>query len=553
MSSDELEVALRHHRQGQIPAAVAIYERLLARDLDNADVHRHLGVAKLQLGELPTAERLLLRAANLAPQSLHVMGDLGALRLAQRRYRDAAALLEAVLRRDPDHVDALNHCALAWIGMGHLERAAPLFERLTRLRPTLAVAFRQLGDTLYKLGQYDDAIASLRRSLELDPDDRLSRLTLGDVYESLGRLREARAQYTAMLRRYPGSPLALARLLMLSGHEPEASWIAQAGEIINTSAVPAETRARVAIALAHHHDRTGRYDLAFECLERGNALLKALRPYDSARFGEAVDRLIEVFTRDQIETLRARFASSSTKPVFIVGMPRSGTTLLEQMLCSHSQAEAGGELSTMLNVVARVRGLNRPQLDYPYGVRELDPAALEGLARTYLERLERVSTTALRVTDKLPFNFMHVGMIATLLPHAAIIHCQRSPLDTCISCLFTSFTEQIRFANDMQTLGDYYRHYRRLMLHWHEVLPEGVLDVQYEELVTDTETVLQQVLAHCRLPWEPQCLRYYESARGIRTPSRWQVRKPVSTASIGRWRNYEPWISVLRRSLDGSH
>jgi tetratricopeptide (TPR) repeat protein len=551
LSSDELAVALRHHRDGRLPAAVEIYERILARDADNAEAHRCLGVARLQQGELPTAERLLQRAASLAPRSLQVASDLGALRLAQRRYRDAVKLLEEVLKAEPDHADALNHCALAWVEMGHLERAEPMFERLTRLRPESAGAFRQLGDTQHKLGRHDAATASLQRALELDPDDRQSRLALGDIHESLGRSREARAQYVAMLRRHPGSPLALARLLTLSGHEPDPAWVAQAGEIADAREMPPEARARVSIALAHHHDRLGQYQEAFRNLERGNALLRAQRPYDASRFATAVDRLIEVFSRPQVEALRLRYSSPSDKPVFIVGMPRSGTTLLEQVLSSHSRVEAGGELSTMLNVAARVRGLSTSRRDYPHGLRDVGARELAGLAQYYLGRIERVSATALRVTDKLPFNFMHVGLIAALFPQAAIIHCRRDPLDTCVSCLFTSFSEQIRFANDMTTLGQYYRHYERLMRHWREVVPERLLDVQYEEFVTGTEPALRAVLAHCGLEWEPACLDHQMSGRSIRTPSRWQVRRPVSTASVGRWKNYERWIGPLRESLAG--
>lgn len=549
LSSDELAVALHHHREGRLAAAVEIYERLLAANAGDPEVCRCLGVARLQTGDLPAAERLLLRAASLAPGSTQVTSDLGALRLAQRRYRDAVGLLEEVLRREPNHADALNHCAIAWTEMGHLERAEPMFERLTRLRPSSAAAFRQLGETQHRLGEHDAAMTALQRALELDPDDRHSRLALGDIYESLGRSREARAQYAALLRRHPGSPLALARLLMLSDREPDPDWIVQAARVADTGDAPPELRARVSIALAHHHDRLARYEDAFHNLQRGNALLRQQRPYDAARFARAVDRLIEVFTRAEIEKLRSRYSSDDERPLFIVGMPRSGTTLLEQMFSGHSRVEAGGELSAMLNVAARVRQLGPARRDYPHGMRDLGARDLALLAQYYLGRLDRISKSAARVTDKLPFNFMHVGLIAALFPRAAIVHCRRDPLDTCVSCLFTSFTEQIRFANDMTTLGQYYRHYQRLMRHWRDVVPERLIDVQYEELVTGTEPVLRAVLAHCALEWEPACLEFHCSPRSVRTPSRWQVRRPVSTAAVGRWKHYAPWIGPLRESL----
>jgi tetratricopeptide (TPR) repeat protein len=549
LSSDAFEDAVRDHLSGRLTEAIAQYERLLAGDPSNAEVHRRLGVAKLQKGDAAGSERALLRAAELAPGSVQLMGDIGALRLAQGRYREAVGLLEEVLRRAPGHADALNHCGIAWMEMGRLEKAAPLFERLTRARPDWASSFRLLGDAQYKLGRHGEAIASLERALEIDADDRQARLALGDAYESLGRMREARAQYVALLRRHPDSPLALARLLMLGGADAQAEWAESAQALAGSATLPAEARARVAIALAHHHDRAGRYDEAFGWLERGNALLRERCPYDVRHFGEAVDRLMKVFTRAQVESMRSRYASASDKPLFIVGMPRSGTTLLEQMLAAHSRVEAGGELSTMLNVAARSKGLSVSGADYPHAVRDLDAAALRRLADFYLERLERISASAARVTDKLPFNFMHVGLIAALFPRAAIVHCRRDPLDTCVSCYFTSFSEQIRFASDQATLGAYYRHYERLMEHWRAVVPETLLDVRYEELVADTERRLREVLAHCGLEWEPGCLAFEDVARSIRTPSRWQVRRPVSAASVGRWKRYERWIEPLRRAL----
>jgi Flp pilus assembly protein TadD len=549
VSKSELEVAVEHHRRGDIAAAIGGYRRLLLSEPANAEAHRLLGVAALQTGDLKTADDALSRAAVLAPASAQVRADLGAVKLAQRRFHDASELLEAVLQSEPHHPDALNNCGIAYAEMGQIERALPYFERLTRIRLFSAAAFRQLGDAQYKLGQAEEAVESFRRAIELDGDNRKSRLALGEAFESLGRWREARAQYTSLLRRMPDSPLALARLIMLRGEQPRPEWIQAAQRIVSSSGVKPEPRARVALALAHYYDRRAEYQQAFRFLDAGNSILRARRPYDASLFSQAVDHLIEVFSAETLRQLSTSERTPNRRPLFILGMPRSGTTLVEQILASHSSVEAGGELSTMLNAAVRVRRTAGSSRDYPHSVLDLNSEGIGQLANYYMRRINRISSDAPHVTDKLPFNFMHVGLIHLLFPQAIIIHCQRDPMDTCLSCYFTSFSQEIRFANDLGTLGTYYRNYQRLMAHWTTVLPGRMLNIVYEDLVRNPEQQIRQLIESTGLPWEDQCLEFYNSDRGIRTPSRWQVRQKIGQSSVGRWLNYETWLSPLQATL----
>jgi hypothetical protein len=264
----------------------------------------------------------------------------------------------------------------------------------------------------------------------------------------------------------------------------------------------------------------------------------AQKPYDSTLFTAAVDRLIEVFTPELFAKLPRADVRGGERPLFIVGMPRSGTTLTEQILASHSQVVGGGELSVLLGL-----GMQIP--DYPHGVRDLGAKALCGLAVKYLEKLDTVSAASPRVTDKLPFNFLHIGLIALLFPKAAVIHCRRDPVDNALSCFFTGFADQIQFANDLTTIGNYYLDYARLMRHWHAVLPGRIFDLQYEEVVADTERVVRALVAHCGLEWEDACLAFHRTERGVRTPSRWQVRQPMYGSSVARWKRYEKHLEPL--------
>ena len=230
-------------------------------------------------------------------------------------------------------------------------------------------------------------------------------------------------------------------------------------------------------------------------------------------------------------------------------MPRSGTTLVEQILASHPAVAGGGELATLMTIASQFNAAGQGGLPYPEGVRAIRVDQAEQMAQRYLDHLDRISKSALRVTDKQPFNFTHLGLAQLLFPAATFIHCQRDPMDTCLSCYFVSFADSFGFASDLGTLGRYYRQYSRLMAHWEDVLPRPVLTVEYEALVTNLESVARGLVAHCGLSWDDRCLRFYETERSVRTPSRWQVRQPIYADSIGRWRRYERHLGPLMAAL----
>jgi hypothetical protein len=304
-------------------------------------------------------------------------------------------------------------------------------------------------------------------------------------------------------------------------------------------------RVQLHLALARHYDRRRQYVRAFEHLQIGNATRFKNHPFDSIAHSRAVDRLIAACGSEAVAPYPSPSAHSK-RPIFIVGMPRSGTTLVEQIFAAHSQVAAGGELPTIMNIAAQIGGASDA---YPEAMRELDGDSLSRFARQYLEKLEAVSAGGARVTDKMPFNFMHLGLIAALFPDAAIIHCRRSAADTCLSCYFTSFNEELQFASELSALGRYWLDYERLMHHWHRVLPVKILDVDYERLVTDTEATVRQMLDFCELAWEPACMHFFNIDRGVRTPSRWQVRQPIYPQSVGRWRHYERQLRPLLDAL----
>ena len=521
---------------------------MLAQDPRNADALHFSGLVRYEQGALEEARTLIERARVFRPQDANIFSNLGMVLAAQEHYDAAMKMFAQALRLDPKHTDALNNIGVTMKKLHRYKEALPVLERVARQRPDDAEVLFNLAETLYRLNRIDEAIETYLRSLEIKPSNNSVRLALGEAYEAIGHFREARMQYLAALRQPGRRVLALARLLLLREGEVEDDLLREAIGLSHDETVASDARIRLNNALAHYLDRTGHNEAAFAHLKAGCDAQFAKEPFDSDQFSRSVDELIEVFSEDFFKALPAP-PSLSEQPLFIVGMPRSGTTLVEQILASHSQVAAGGELSMLLQVGMQSQKLSSNGEAYPRSIPGLTEAARRDLATAYISNLQRISPEARRVTDKLPFNFLHLGLVALLFPKARIVHCQRSPMDNCLSCYFTSFAERIQFANNLETLGRYYADYRRLMAHWEKVLPTDILTIQYETLVSDTEAQVRRLVEHCGLPWEEACLRFHETERGIKTPSRWQVRQPIYGRSVERWRNYESQLEPLVDTL----
>lgn len=548
VSDQDMKRAVALHRQGHLDAAWQIYQSVLRANPGDIDALHYCGLVHYQKNDLAAATDMLRRAAGAAPDNADILSNFGMVLSAQGRHDEAVALFVRALKISPSHVDALTNLAVTMKEQNCHREALPILQRVLRMRPRSANACFHLGETLYRLGRVDEAVEHYLRALEIDADDRTVQLALGEALESVGRFSEARQHYLSVLKKEERDVLALSRLLQLRGGEVDPGHVEAATRLCDDPDVPLEGRVRLNVALAHFHDQAARYDQAFRHLQSGWKEQRAVEPFDSNGFSRAIDELIEVFSRDIFSNLQEA-PSGGDRPVFIVGMPRSGTTLAEQILASHSRVAAGGELPALLQVGIESQRAAPGDLRYPRSVRRLDGDARRRLAAMYLDSLDRISPAALRVTDKLPFNFLHLGLVALLMPGARIVHCRRDPLDTCLSCHFTSFNSRIRFASDLETLGRYYADYERLMRHWEQVLPIRMLTLQYEDLVTDTEARIRQLLAYCGLEWEEQCLRFHETERSINTPSRWQVRQPIYGRSMQRWRNYEAHLAPLIDAL----
>jgi len=539
-------------------------------------------------GHFSEAERLyreVLRLAPTAPEQGHVWYLLGAVCHAQNKHAAAVESFRQSIYQRPDFAHAHYHLGICLAEATRHAEAEECFRRALAVRPDFPDCCVRLGDTLVALGKFDQAeliyrqavqlqptgprclalastlfrqdkveesLAAFCRAAELEPASAEVQTSWGTALISLGRSDEAVAHLHEALRLQPDHALAYGFLGELA---KETCYAFAAQEIENMRGLlacpqtPAEDRVVLHFALAHVHDRLGKVDEAFAHYRQANELKHQLNVHERVAFdGNAhrrlVDDVIAGFTPEFFQRV-ADFGNPSEIPVFIVGMPRSGTTLVDRIVSAHPQAASAGELIDLEKIVVDLpRKLDHPRtLDL---LLHLDRATVQDQAERYLRRVERLGSGALRVTDKMPQNYFYLGFIAALFPRGRVIHCRRDPLDTCFSCYTHNFAD---FSTSLEGLGFYYREYERLTAHWHAVLPLRMHEVQYEALVSRPEAAIRELIAFCGLPWSDSCLSFHEHRGPVHTVSRMQVRRPVYTTSLGRWRRYAAHLEPLRMGL----
>jgi tetratricopeptide (TPR) repeat protein len=408
---------------------------------------------------------------------------------------------------------------------------------------------------LHEQAKFAEALAEYRAVLRLKPDFATGYCNLGGIQEEIGSFEEALASFREALRHDPDHAGAYSLMAtMLRGRLPDEDLGAMRRLLARPHLAPAK-RLALHFGVAQVLDAAGSYAEAAEHLQRGNALCLALwdkqgRSYEPKAHTRMVDDLIRAFAPPFFDRVRG-FGLDAEVPVFIVGLPRSGTTLTEQILASHSRVHGAGELNFARDSFACVPGVMNPGAGATEGLRQLGREDARRLAQWHLDRLRGLDAGALRVVDKMPDNYLYLGLLATLFPRAKFIHCRRDLRDVAVSCWMTNF-RHIRWASDPEHIAGRFRDYERLMDHWRAVLPVELLEVDYEETVADLPGVARRLVAWCGLEWEPSCLAFHQTARPVRTASVAQVRPPLYTRSVARWKNSEPALGPLFTQLVAS-
>ncbi|HET8691138.1 MAG TPA: sulfotransferase [Steroidobacteraceae bacterium] len=504
-----------HQKEGRLEAAEKLYRRILHANPGNVDALRLLASIAAGAGHADDAEGMLQEAIRLAPDYLLALIDLAQLYKEQDRYPEAIECFDRILALDPANAQAqfLRAGTLARASFTH--EAVGAYRRCLELRPRHAGALLGLGHALKAAGDHDGAVAAYDECRRLTPDS-------GEVWWSLANLKTYRFDD--------------AEVATMEEHA--------AAESTKTS-----SRVNFLFALGKAHEDRGDPERAFDFYRRGNAMQRAEVSYDPVQTEVVNDRIVAAFDAELFEALRDA-GDPDPSPIFILGLPRSGSTLLEQVLASHPDVEGTAELP-YVGRLATGLGRRRGGVAYPEAMATLSREALAELGREYLAlaRTHR-RTSAPRFVDKMPNNFPNAGLIALMLPNARIVDARRHPMDACFSCWRQLFAKGQNFTYDLTEIGEYWLQYQRMMDHWAAVMPGRVLTVQYEEVVSDFEAQVRRLLEFCGLPFDAACLRFHESERPVRTPSALQVRQPLYDRAVGHWRRYERHLGELASVLE---
>lgn len=465
------------------------------------------------------------------------------------RIDEALALYERALFLRPDYADVHSNMGVALFSRGRVDEAVEHYERAVVLNPEHANALNNLGAALATQGRLEEAAARCQRAVALDSDHIDAHSNLGDIFRDLGRFEDAIRHYDRVIALRPDRLEAYYHRGEMKTFRRGDPDLAALETLAGKNNLPASKTAFVHFALAKALEDSGDYARAFEQLSKGNASKRSQMDYDERRVADLFERIATVFDRRLFDSSGGA-GDPSAAPIFVVGMPRSGSTLIEQILAGHPQVHAAGELGNLENAATMVLNARNPPVLFPEGIAALDAPALRRIGQLYLASLPSLPEGKVRITDKLPENFLRIGLIRLVLPHARIVHTVRDPIDTCVSCYSKLFTFRQEFSYDLAELGRYYRRYHALMNHWRSVLPQdAILDVSYEEVVNDLEGQSRRLIDYCGLPWDDRCVSFHESSRPVRTASNVQVRKPLFRSSIERWRHYEAGLAPLLSEL----
>lgn len=470
---------------------------------------------------------------------------------AAMRAGDAAGadrIARALLRDNPADVQALQLLGVQAAARHDYDTAVRHFQRCVAIAPRDTGAHNDLARVHALCGRYEQAVASLERVLALQPGHPRASTDLADVLERSGdhrRGRELLQSFADAGTMSDDMALVFIRLLQRAG-EPERA-IATARERLAAPSVDPVTRRFLLQLLGRLLDQLGDRSAAFAAFADAKRA-EGLR-FDAAGYGRAIDALITAFSAEALARL-PRATTRSELPVFIACMPRSGSTLVEQVIHAHPQAFGAGEIGLLHDAVVRLPAELGGALPYPHCVGALRQADVDRLAARYLQDLAALAPGALRVSNKHLLNYLHLGMVALLFPGARVIHIRRDRLDNGLACFMTSLSPALMpWAGDLRHIGYAWRQYERLMDHWRSVLDLRFLEVRYEDLVEDTEAQIRRIVDFCGLPWDERCLRYWETDRVVLTPSYDQVRQPVFRTAMGRWKLYEEFLGPLKESL----
>jgi len=538
------------HALGDTTGALAAFEHAVVLDPGCARAHNNLGLLSKQSGDPVQAEQRFRAALAVDPGCADFENNLGTALMAQERFDEAIAAFRSATRHDASHAAAWNNIGNALLCVRTFRENFPeanaAYQRAIELKPDFVEAYYHYGTCLQQQGNFEEACERFDEALKLRPDYTEASAGQVMVLERLGRFQEADTILQPLLMVHKDNVLVALAFGVMARHLEQREQALELLERLDAQDLEKWARIQRDFVMGDLYDDVGEHSKAFGHYHAANT--EDHPGYSLKQTEHLFASLKGAFSGGQ-QTSRSRASNNSELPVFIVGMPRSGTTLLEQILASHPNVHGAGELEDMYHLSSSLQKRLNSKKPYPACLSDATTEALDRIAGEYLDHLQAYAPDARRIVDKMPHNFEVLGLIDRLFPGARVLHCRRNPIDTCLSIYFKHFNAFHPYASDLKSLGLYYRQYERLMEYWKQTVAIPILEVQYEEVVANQEEMSRRIIEFVGLEWDEHCLDFHKLERTVNTPSYDQVRKPIYTKSVERWRRYEDHLGPLLEAL----
>lgn len=539
--------AVELQQQGQLHASEKICLDVLKQDPNNPDAMHLLGLAKYLQGKTQEAISLITEAVQAQPRNPLFHANLGECLRQTGDYSRAESHYRKALQHDPRFTNALNGLAICLGEQGHHDHATQTLKKLLRYEPDNGHAHTNLARSLRELGRHDEALRHGMKALQLSPDNPAVYNNVGLILSNVGRHDEAIRHYQKAIhldQEFGHAYYNLAQAKKFSADDDDLIRFME--KSLKISGLDRQSQIQLHFALGKAHDDRKAWEKAFRHYDQANKMSGI--HFDASSFRRYIDDIITTFDSSFFASCNIT-GNTKARPIFIVGMPRSGTTLLEQILASHPDLHGIGECTEIPRITLKMQEYLQASSPYPACMTKITEKKVRKLATSYLKAVRLSKQTTVSSIDKMPTNFLHLGLILLLFPDARILHMTRHPLDTCLSCYFQHFSNRNNYTYDLVSLGQYYREYLRIMKHWKRLMPDRILDIAYESLVADQGNETQRILEYCELDWNESCLDFHKTQRAVQTASNFQIRQPIYTTSRARWKNYSKHLTPLARAL----
>jgi len=536
-------------RKGKLPDAERAYKKAIKINPDLVEAHTNLGNVLLNRGRLKEAFNSHRKALKLVPGHPMLLNNLGNVLQMQGENEKAIDWFNKAITRDPNYADAHNNLGNALRGLGSFGEAVASYKCAILINPGLAGAYNNLGNILMELGELDDAVINFRKAIEIDPGHIEAHNGLGTALTDMGEIDKAIVSYRRAIEINPENANVYRALSNNKKFVDYDDDIRSMESLYSSESISDEQKMHLAFGLGKAYEDIGEYQKSMQFVLQATRLKRASIDYSISE-SEELFRIIKATFSLEFFSDRKGMGNPDATPIFILGMSRSGTSLVEQILASHPDVFGAGELDDLSCLVGET-GAAGTQSKFPANCVDFDSEVLKKLGREYITGIRSRSKNTKFITDKMPHNFLYIGLIKAILPNARIIHCSRNPMDNCLSLFKHYFSEGHTYSYDMTELGQYYNLYLDLMEYWRNTLPGFIYDQSYERLVADQENQTRQLLDYCNLPWDDACLDFHKTRRKVGTASNAQVRRPIYKDSVNLWKRYEQQLEPLSTVIYG--